>query len=682
MVRDSGSSEQPVLNGPKHRIGGVFRWLDGRVSIQCEQCHQDFDYFTEFLCHMDEHSKFGAIVGSQSTANDSGSIDEYSGACIPKVEIIENEDVTEVDDEWDAHYRRLDEDNDDDYDDGAGRGAGGSNRSRMDVGTEWTKTKPSKGQAVQHKNQQFLVGEHFIISNKLYKCLTCGREMKNRCHMNEHLMTHFKQSQVFCPLCRRSFLAVSYVYKHCIRTHKQKFSTDEIRKAQQSIDLSELQVQPIENILMSSKEPPANDEQPADEEGQKYRCLYCAKWFLKLRFVQRHMRMVHTEVVSLNDIRQRQPTPLGGSDPLDSDDDCEEAPTTSGDRSVAKKELIESDNDVEMADEQQSSSVTSKYECTVCHKIYKNAASLRKHVGVHSGLLYLCPYCDRKTTLKRYLYDHIVTIHKIPRSDIDQSLIATKSTDEVTVQGEPTIYECYLCKRMLPKRSTLLAHMQSHTRTSDAMLVCPICGGKFKSNDTLRHHLVKHERGDEPVKCLDPNCPKTFASEYYMKIHHHAKHVVKAEPKPPRAPPSLECRRCHEVFQDRSGLRRHKKRYKCYPPVQCNVCEKQISRGYYTKHMQLHMDGNKYICSECGKILGSKGSLRKHMFVHNEQVELKCDVCPKVYTRSQKLLSHRRKHKEPMPFTCTVCQLGFLSVVTLSRHESMNHKTYDIVKQE
>lgn len=679
MVRDGDGSAQPSTSGQKQRIGGVFRWEDGRVTIQCEQCHQDFDYFTEFLCHMDEHSKFGATAGAHLAAtelNEPSNVGDYLDARIPKVEIIENENVNEPEDEWDDHYQAHAEDDDDDG------GDGGGNDSKMDVDSAWSKQGPARAQAAQHKGQEFFAGEHFVIADKLYKCLTCGREMKNRCHMNEHLMTHFKQSQVFCPLCRRSFLAVSYVYKHCIRTHKRKFTTDEIRKAQEGIDVSELHVQPIENILMSPKDPAAVKEEQAaaDEADRKYRCLYCEKWFLKLRFVQRHMRMVHTEVVSLNDIRQRQPTPLGGNDPLDSDGDFQRPTSSRSGRAGHRTDhLIDSDDD-DMADDHRS--VALQYECTVCHKIYKNAASLRKHVGVHSGLLYLCPYCDRKTTLKRYLYDHIVTIHKIPRAEIDQTLIATRSTDEVLVQGEPTIFECYLCKRMLPKRSTLLAHMQCHTRTDDAVLVCPICGGKFKSSDTLRHHLAKHERGDEPVKCLDPDCPKTFASEYYMKIHHHAKHVAKPEPKAPRAPPTLECRRCHEVFPDRSGLRRHKKRYKCYPPVQCKVCEKMITRGYYTKHMQLHMDGNKYVCSECGKILGSKGSLRKHMFVHNEQVELKCDVCPKVYTRSQKLLSHRRKHKEPMPFTCGVCQLGFLSVVTLSRHDSMNHKTYDVVKQE
>lgn len=57
--------------------------------------------------------------------------------------------------------------------------------------------------------KSFVEGEDYEKVNGRFKCLTCGREMLD--HIKEHLLTHTNTKNVYCPICIKPFIAVSYV---------------------------------------------------------------------------------------------------------------------------------------------------------------------------------------------------------------------------------------------------------------------------------------------------------------------------------------------------------------------------------------------------------------------------------------------------------------------------------------
>lgn len=632
----------PSYNGRKEKIGEIHRWHDNSIWMQCGYCSQEFNHYTEFILHVNEH--FNNVDSIGNTIKQ-----EFDEPTLYEPNTFnENEDTSRInrnplqdhDNLWSStHFEDDDKSSEDDTTDDW-------------FGPECPKI-PKKSISEIDAIHEFSKGEHFIVVNNLYTCLKCNHQMKKRSHFYEHLSTHVNHKNIYCPVCKKPFLMASYVARHCKRVHKQDLTVEDIRNAQNFIDL--LGTQLGQETIMPSEIP-----QSSIVDGQ-YRCLHCNKWFSQLKYVQRHLRMVHTKLVTIEDIKLAQPIAYGA---------MKESYGSEEDVSNLVETVMDGDRSNEIVPKDEAAEQESQFVCAICQKTFKNASSLRKHRLIHSGNLYFCPYCERSAIQKRYIYDHIVAIHNIQRSLIDSKTIKVISSSELTNENEISSYECYLCKRTISKKSLLIRHMRTHVHASDAAELCPICGVTFKTKATLQQHQARHEYENSfgQIKCMDENCTKVFTSLSNMRQHHRASHRTVA----------LSCRRCGEEFPDPDKLKRHKKRLKCHPPVQCKVCDKMISRNYYTLHMRLHMNAEKYPCPECDKLLVSKGSLRKHMFIHKEPVELKCDVCPKIYRRTQKLLVHRRKHVQPMPFICPVCQLGFLSKDTLSRHENMKHRNYNI----
>lgn len=475
-------------HGEKQKIGEIFRWNDGSVSMQCEHCLQQFKRFSDFAMHMDEHLISDGLQTIKHQVSKTLSYNifddgEYALDDISKPAFMDDDIAHESDNDWlngmmvDEDYWTEDLSNFDSMD----------TMDSMD-----SSTSEGKSNRLASDDEKFKMNEHYTIVDGMFKCLTCGHKIKRKPHLFDHLRTHSKRRDVFCPVCRRSFSTATYVVKHCVRAHKQKFSVEDVRNAQAHISID---WQLDENDLMPMKIP-----RSYIIYGQ-YRCLYCDKWFVQLKYVQRHIRMVHIKVVELDDIQSGQPTPI------------EAFGTENGmtlgvvDAAIQMKQQSPNDHLTTTpihtdSMQQQQPRMQKDHTCDVCPKQYSSSILLKKHAAVHNNLLHVCPYCDHSTKLKRYLYDHIITAHNIPRSQVEPKSIKIIAADVDMHRGKISSYECYMCKRGASRPSVLKSHIKvAHVDENARQEQCSICGVVLKTRETYRHHMaVVHRKwnGVEP----------------------------------------------------------------------------------------------------------------------------------------------------------------------------------------
>ena len=104
------------------------------------------------------------------------------------------------------------------------------------------------------------------------------------------------------------------------------------------------------------------------------------------------------------------------------------------------------------------------FECSECHKKFKNQQRLKIHMDTHQGG-YDCPICGVHLNSKRTLTSHMV-VH----SDVKQ-------------------FKCNFCSSEFKRAKALKAHMVLHTGMRPYQ--CPYCEKSFANGSNCRMHKKK-----------------------------------------------------------------------------------------------------------------------------------------------------------------------------------------------
>ncbi|XP_049294107.1 gastrula zinc finger protein xFG20-1-like [Anopheles funestus] len=121
-----------------------------------------------------------------------------------------------------------------------------------------------------------------------------------------------------------------------------------------------------------------------------------------------------------------------------------------------------------------------KFKCTVCHRTFRNAYTLRRHTNLHTETnLFPCEYCGKKFNDRSNWKIH-----------------------QRTHTGD-NLYTCLVCLKTFISPSTLKYHRRSHRRLES--FDCRLCSGTFSSYDLLEEHArTMHQdmqdlQSDEPM---------------------------------------------------------------------------------------------------------------------------------------------------------------------------------------
>eukprot|EP01083_Nonionella_stella_P205119 747257_1 len=127
------------------------------------------------------------------------------------------------------------------------------------------------------------------------------------------------------------------------------------------------------------------------------------------------------------------------------------------------------------------------------------AAPQPSHVG------FSCDYCEQEFNTESRWIRHVVEYH--------DSLSRTVKLEPPVTDGRSQ-YSCEICQKVFTVKSTLTAHMQTHS--DDKPFRCDICQKAFKLKRYLTRHMNLHS-GERPFGCHI--CQKAFREKSVLTVH-------------------------------------------------------------------------------------------------------------------------------------------------------------------
>lgn len=197
---------------------------------------------------------------------------------------------------------------------------------------------------------------------------------------------------------------------------------------------------------------------------------------------------------------------------------------------------------IESFDENNTRGKVKRFNCSYvgCAKSYSTAGNLRSHQKAHRGEYTFI--CKELGCGKGFLTSYSLKIHlRMHTKERPFSCFIGSCNKSFS-----TLYRLHAHQRIHNGRTfncirqdclkffTTMSDLKKHNRihTGERPYRCQICGKAFMASHHLKSHYRKHT-GEKPYICPESNCPKSYTSNYSLKIHRKAHH--------PNGDQSLDC---------------------------------------------------------------------------------------------------------------------------------------------
>ncbi|XP_063698744.1 zinc finger protein 37 isoform X2 [Culicoides brevitarsis] len=321
-----------------------------------------------------------------------------------------------------------------------------------------------------------------------YGCPECGKRFRQQSHLTQHLRIHANEKPFTCAFCPRSFRQRAILNQH-VRIHsgEKPFGCPECGKAFRQKAILNQHVRTHQDVSphlifkngthptlwpQDVPYPPEDGQQPKDEnqfgdEGSQgtpeSRGCFSPENGLSYPAYFKDAKGVNHSVFGNNSISSLYLKQNGGKGLPD------------------------------VLQNGRAAGLPLYVRCPICQKEFKQKSTLLQHGCIHiESRPYPCSECGKRFRQQSHLTQHL-RIH----------------TNE-----KP--FGCVYCPRFFRQRTILNQHIRIHT--GEKPYKCEQCGKDFRQKAILDQHRRTHQ-GDRPFCCPMPNCRRRFSTEQEVKKH-------------------------------------------------------------------------------------------------------------------------------------------------------------------